>query len=71
MAIQISLNDPALYGNKYHFTYDELGRVTEQYSGSYQMADSDACWKRVYTYNGDNLVGAKDVLGAWNTAWEN
>lgn len=66
----IGLNDPALYGNKYHFEYDEVGKVIAQYSCSYQTNNNEPCWKRVYSYSGDNLIGAHDVYDVWNSDWD-
>jgi hypothetical protein len=57
------------FGFKRHFEYDSNGRISSITVASFDAIHNDTCWKTEYTYEGNNLVNAIDILTEWNEAW--
>ncbi|MDY6795243.1 MAG: hypothetical protein SWK76_08180 [Actinomycetota bacterium] len=55
-------NEPSgLYGSN-HYTYDDLGRVTEEYLGSPSGETQDARTSNIYTYDAEVADGFRGVM---------
>ena len=57
---------------KSHSVYDISNRLSEFYVAMTDAAHGTSCLKTTYTYDGatSRIVGTKEQLSTWNSAWD-